>query len=467
MNHKLGIIVPYRNRPEQLEVFKNSIQDYIKDIEYELIVVDQQDENDFNRGKLLNIGFLHAKQKNCDYVVFHDIDMLPDEVDYSFCGEVTHLIGSLDLPEGYSRDLFDTYFGGVTLFPSKLFEAINGYTNRYYGWGFEDDNLLLRCKELGLKLDHKKIPQTARNGIGLKFNGKNSFVAAPNILNTSRDFTFIVNFSIDKINTTSSEITDEHTVFSIPGFDTALTYNSFRNFTFQFWKKDLSSMAITSDHYPEGTYTAIISIENKSNPKVVKFYLNGESVGELTYDKIKNFDAKYIYLGVGDPDRETKRNWLDGKVNTFGLYGCSLNEITIERLSKNINKSLFNFENNDELKIYYDSKFVKNNSIIDLSGNENDGYVFNCDQVLTNFTTEVELPIPNRKKGKFKALPHDENGYKDGYWLNWKSRENQLDYYNSYYGKSTNFNNDGLTTCEYHIESKVEDGNYTHIKVRL
>src|SRR5210317_410794 len=163
MNHKLGIIVPYRDRPEQLELFKNSIQDYIKDIEYELIVVDQQDENDFNRGKLLNIGFLHAKQKNCDYVVFHDIDMLPDEVDYSFCGEATHLIGCLDLPEGYSRDLFDTYFGGVTLFPSKLFEAINGYTNRYYGWGFEDDNLLLRCKELGLKLDHKKILQTARN----------------------------------------------------------------------------------------------------------------------------------------------------------------------------------------------------------------------------------------------------------------------------------------------------------------
>ena len=87
--------------------------------------------------------------------------------------------------------------------------------------------------------------------------------------------------------------------------------------------------------------------------------------------------------------------------------------------------------------------------------------------MLTNFSTEVELPIPNRKNGKFKALPHDENGYKDGYWLNWKSRENQLDYYNSYYGKSTNFNNDGLTTCEYHIESKVEDGNYTHIKVRL
>ena len=38
---------------------------------------------------------------------------------------------------------------------------------------------------------------------------------------------------------------------------------------------------------------------------------------------------------------------------------------------------------------------------------------------------------------------------------------------NRIYGKSTNFNNDGLTTCEYHIESKVEDGNYTHIKVRL
>jgi hypothetical protein len=31
--------------------------------------------------------------------------------------------------------MFDTYFGGVTLFPVKAFEEIDGYSNKYWGWG--------------------------------------------------------------------------------------------------------------------------------------------------------------------------------------------------------------------------------------------------------------------------------------------------------------------------------------------
>ena len=49
--HKLGVIVPYRNRPEQLLTFKRAIKEYlIKNniLNYELIVVDQVDRNDFN-----------------------------------------------------------------------------------------------------------------------------------------------------------------------------------------------------------------------------------------------------------------------------------------------------------------------------------------------------------------------------------------------------------------------------------
>ena len=57
--HKLGIIVPYRNRSEQLAVFRKEINDYLK-IDFELIIVEQSDKKEFNRGKLLNIGFLEA-----------------------------------------------------------------------------------------------------------------------------------------------------------------------------------------------------------------------------------------------------------------------------------------------------------------------------------------------------------------------------------------------------------------------
>jgi len=130
--HKLGIIIPYRDRANQLFEFKKAISAHI-DFEYELIVVEQLGDKDFNRGKLLNIGFLKAEELNCDYVVFHDVDMIPVKADYSYSDKTLHLITQLDLPEGTSRTLFDEYFGGVTLFPCNLFRQINGYSNEYRG----------------------------------------------------------------------------------------------------------------------------------------------------------------------------------------------------------------------------------------------------------------------------------------------------------------------------------------------
>ena len=141
--HKLGVIVPYRNRWHQLFDFKEAIRDFLnmKKLDYELIVVEQDDAKEFNRGKLLNVGFIYAKKLKCDYVVFHDLDMLPIDVDYTYSDIPLHLATNFE-PESLSRHVFEEYFGGVTLFPVETFEKINGYSNEYWGWGFEDDDLL-------------------------------------------------------------------------------------------------------------------------------------------------------------------------------------------------------------------------------------------------------------------------------------------------------------------------------------
>ena len=41
---KLGVIVPYRKRPGHLRKFRESIESYLKDQDYELIVVEQNDD---------------------------------------------------------------------------------------------------------------------------------------------------------------------------------------------------------------------------------------------------------------------------------------------------------------------------------------------------------------------------------------------------------------------------------------
>lgn len=476
--HKLGIIIPYRDRANQLYEFKKEIGKHI-DFDYEVIVVEQLGDQDFNRGKLLNIGFVKAEELGCDYVVLHDVDMIPVDVDYSYEDKPVHLITDLDLPEGTSRTLFDEYFGGVTLFPSNIFRQINGYSNEYWGWGFEDDDLLLRCQENHIKLDRKKVIQKGREGVGFKFNGENSFVKCPNILNSYRNFTIYCSFVVDKLTIQEYEITDEMSIFSIPGFDTALNYNSFRDFNFQFWKKDLSSISIPSDKLPEGAYNVVITLDNMaSNSKDeygeyvpdIKMFINGEYVSHNFFDKLLPIQEQdFLYLGVGNPERDAKQNWFNGIINSFAVYNEVLSDDLCKQISANINSSLYKFSDREFLKLYYDMKFLDESRVIDLSNNGNDGYISNVEQVPTQYSTETYIPIPSRKKGKFKVLPHSENGYKDGYWVSWNSRKNQINYYSKFYNDRSKYTEDGISTLpnNYTIRDEFTSNNFHHLEVQI
>ena len=474
--HKLGVIVPYRNRPNQLKYFLKHIKLYLdkKDIDYEIIIVEQTDKKDFNRGKLLNIGFLKAEELKCDYVVFHDIDMLPIDADYSYTPRPTHLITELDLPKGVSRTLFDEYFGGVTIFPCNIFRQINGYSNKYFGWGFEDDDLLLRCLENHIELDGKRLIQRGRQAIALDFNGNDSFVAIPNKLSIIRNFSIFVSFGYNEIMSANEIVTDENSVFSIPGYDTTLTVNSFFDLTFQFWKYNLNSIAIPTKGLQAGRYNAVITVDNKGSnhrtadyiPPIVKLYINGQKVGENTFDKLLNIKKqKYIYLGVGDPEREKKNNWFKGTIDTFATYSKALSDKECTEISNNLTDSLFKFDSNDYLTSYYDMKFVDGTELIDLKG-ENNARVFNCKQKQVQVSTDIVKPIPYRKDGKFKVLPHKEAGYKDGYWISYSSRKNQIRYLDRYYNLKSEYQKDGLTYCTF-AEEDYTNIDYHHLTVRI
>ena len=226
--NKIGIVVPYRNRREHLNHFIPSVTTTLKEqnIDYEVIIIEQADDKPFNRGKLLNIGFKYAEEAGCDYVAFHDVDMLPILADYSYTDKPVHLIENLSLPPGVSRTLNYDYFGGITLFPMDLFRQINGYSNDYRGWGFEDDDLLLRCKENHIDLLEEEIGQYGRTDIGSTFNGNDSYVAVNNPAKNIKQFTILVSFEIDQLKPDSYKPADLQSIVSFPGFDTALTYTS-------------------------------------------------------------------------------------------------------------------------------------------------------------------------------------------------------------------------------------------------
>jgi hypothetical protein len=152
----LAIIVSYRDREEHLKQFIPYMKNYLsrKGFSFDFFVIEQEDGKPFNRGKLLNIGYKLANEKG-EYqsIVLHDVDMLPVNADYSKSEIPTHLASEAEqfgwkLPMGGT---YEKYFGGITLFPFNVFGEINGYSNEYWGWGAEDDDLLHRVKSSGFE----------------------------------------------------------------------------------------------------------------------------------------------------------------------------------------------------------------------------------------------------------------------------------------------------------------------------
>jgi len=152
---KLLVIVPYRDRESHLKEFipyiTKSLQD--QNIENKIVVVEQSPEKLFNRGLLCNIGFCLYKE-SYDYLCIHDIDIIGDNFDYSYEPVTTHLSArwkDYNYKEFYSRCL-----GGVVLFPKNDFIKINGFSNGYWGWGAEDDDLRLRCDVMDVQVQRKQ-----------------------------------------------------------------------------------------------------------------------------------------------------------------------------------------------------------------------------------------------------------------------------------------------------------------------
>ena len=153
---RVGVIVPFRDlhaeqhRAAHLATFVPHMATFLGGCceDYRVVVVEQSDDGrKFNRGQLLNVGYLLARAAGCDAFVFHDVDLLPSVE----LGAAYATVPREDRPCHIARvwDRYSgnpDYFGGIANWTGPDFERINGFPNNYWGWGGEDDEMMRRSK---------------------------------------------------------------------------------------------------------------------------------------------------------------------------------------------------------------------------------------------------------------------------------------------------------------------------------
>ena len=187
--HKLAIIVPYRDRQKQLDVFLPHMKKFLsrkaqrelyagvahKKIsgkfesffpleDYDIFVIEQMDDYPFNRGMLIN-SCVKLIPEEYDYFVFQDVDLLPtnDNVHYGYEKQPVHMASNFE--RNVKLPYFE-YIGGCLKISRKQFEFINGFSNEYWGWGFENLDLLQRMRKFDVLIEldtHYDISNLSEN----------------------------------------------------------------------------------------------------------------------------------------------------------------------------------------------------------------------------------------------------------------------------------------------------------------
>lgn len=140
------VVVPYRNRPNQLKVLIPYLQK-----KFDRVIISEQNDNEpFNRGWVKNRGYWAAKVNPDDIIYFHDVDIVPLG-DYIYPNPtspktIMHLYGHFHC------------LGGIIGMYARDFMCLNGFPHLDH-WGGEDTSLQARAELIGFTIDRRYFVQ--------------------------------------------------------------------------------------------------------------------------------------------------------------------------------------------------------------------------------------------------------------------------------------------------------------------
>lgn len=410
MSHKLGVCIPYRNRKDHIDQLIPKLSKFLdaKGIEHSFYVGHQVDNKLFNRGSMKNIAAKIAFDDGCDYIAWHDVDMLPemDDCDYSYPDQTPIHIATRLSKYAYSMG-YEQYFGGVVLFTKEQAEQVNGYSNEYWDWGQEDDDLFWRCYYE--QLTENTISYRYENKPIGRFNGVNSYVKT--------DMNRSISSCLHRDHTISVLVKSDQQPEKVPIW---LVGDENRKFI----------------EYPvlrkEGSWSWGVSFNNSRAYNSLYFYRNNDPVYNwakrhenqwtwytTSYDSEK--DELYIFVNdqLVSNNGDVLRNKpivLTDKFRSHNSYGpfilgfCPHTGVAFKGEISELRVYDRYFDNfpesqDNELDLIYKFDFTDLDNV-ELNGME-------------VFQDTVEVPktiLPYRRTGSFYCLPHIDEGFVNGKW---------------------------------------------------
>lgn len=136
----MTIITPYRDRPDHLSEFLRLMA------RHDIYIIEQADNKPFNRGKLINVGFLEVRPLE---FVANDVDMITEQYPPSLTHGVVQCARN-------NIQVYN-YLGGSTLYSSFSFRKAQGYHNDFFHRA-EDNEMMFNLRYKNIPVFH--VPQT-------------------------------------------------------------------------------------------------------------------------------------------------------------------------------------------------------------------------------------------------------------------------------------------------------------------
>jgi hypothetical protein len=456
MSHKLGICIPYRDRKNHLDELVDKLGKLLtgKGIDHGFYVGHQVDDKLFNRGAMKNVAAQYAFNDGCDYIAWHDVDMIPDEnVDYSYPeNNPIHIATQLSKYD-YGIN-YDQYFGGVILFTKEQVERTNGYSNEYWDWGQEDDDLFWRCYYEGYTTG--EVVNQYEDKDYYEFNGIDSHIEIP----TNRE----ISSCLHNDHTISILFTAEQQQDKVPIWLVGDTERKF--IEYPLLRKDGSWTWGLSFNNSRTVNSMVIDRSNNHYYTWSKRFENLWTWFTVSYKK----DTDEYSMYVND---DLILNYMGAKYNTPRILTTKL------RLHDSIKPFLLGFCNHtntrfkgkiSEVKIYDTSiDEIHESPILHFNSSEKfEGVVYNNVISGKENIKVMKDVLPFRREGKFECLPHIDEGFVNGKWAKGETTaKNERRFVTEMQQGKINYKNDGMNSLKYNLKDVYYNNNTKIINVEL